>query len=277
MDTMQRPNPNTHYDRVTDGWRYLLGDDLHYGFFSSPDLTLHAATHALTELVAAKAALQKGMSICDIGCGTGTPAIYLAREHGCRVLGISTSSIGLERATARADAAGVSGKVRFEVRDGMATGLEAHSFDRVWVMESSHLMPRKNLLLKECGRLLRRGGRLVLCDIVLLREIPFPELLSIREDLLVLDAVFARAKMQQLSTYASMAEEAGMKVITQMDISRETLPTLAHWRANADTYASEVEELLGRQGLEEFRRACDVLSRFWLDRLGYGLLVADVR
>jgi len=276
MNTFPRPNPEDHYDRVTDGWRYLMGDDLHFGFFNSPDLSLQAATKTLTELMASKAALQKGMTICDIGCGTGTPAIYLAHERGCRVLGISTSSIGTERATARANSAGISG-VHFEVRDGMATGLEAHSFDRVWVMESSHLMPRKDLLLKECRRLLRPGGRLVLCDIVLLREIPFQKLLSIRQELLALDAVFARAKMQKLSKYAWMAEESGMEVVTQMDISRATLPTIACWRANADTYAPEVEELLGRQGLEEFRLACDVLSRFWLDLLGYGLLVADAR
>jgi 27-O-demethylrifamycin SV methyltransferase len=275
MGTFEKPDPRIHYDRVTDAWGYLLGDDFHYGYFDSPDLPLHAATLALTELMASEAAFQTGMSVLDIGCGSGNPAVHLAREYGCRVLGITNSSIGVERATVRADKAGVSGLARFEVRDGMATGLQAHSFDRIWVMESSHLMPRKDLLLRECGRLLRTDGRLVLCDIVLLRQIPFPEVLSIRKELAVLDAVFGKATMQELSSYALMAEDAGITVRSQIDISRQTLPTFVCWRANADTYAYAVEELLGRGGIEEFQLACDILSRFWLDRLGYGVLVAD--
>jgi 27-O-demethylrifamycin SV methyltransferase len=154
----------------------------------------------------------------------------------------------------------VSSLVRFEVRDGVATALGAHSFDRIWVMESSHLMPRKDLLLRECGRSLRTDGSLVLCDIVLLRQIPFKEVLSIRDELAVLDAVFGKATMLELSSYAKMAEDAEMRVTGQIDISRETLPTFACWRANAHTYSSEVEELLGPQGIQEFRLACEILS-----------------
>lgn len=57
----------------------------------------------------------------------------------------------------------------------------------MWVMESSHLMARKDLLLDECSRVLRPRGRLVLCDIVLLGPVRFTEVLVMREDVLTLD------------------------------------------------------------------------------------------
>jgi|ERR1035441_714859 27-O-demethylrifamycin SV methyltransferase len=97
MSTFERPDPRTHYDRLTDAWRCLLGEDLHYGYFTGPDLPVQVATQALTELMASKVGLQKRMSIC----GTGNPAVYLAREYGCRVLGIVNSAVGAKRATVR--------------------------------------------------------------------------------------------------------------------------------------------------------------------------------
>ena len=33
-------DPAVHYDRVTDTWAHLLGDDLHYGLFATGDETL---------------------------------------------------------------------------------------------------------------------------------------------------------------------------------------------------------------------------------------------
>jgi len=114
----------------------------------------------------------------------------------------------------------------------------------------------------------------VLCDIVLRRPMPFSEVLSHQNDVLILDRVFGRAGMAQLDQYASWAEEVGFSSITTLDISRETKPTFDRWRTNADLNAKIVEELIGSEGLASFR-ACDILSRFWLDWLGYGLLVAD--
>jgi 27-O-demethylrifamycin SV methyltransferase len=270
-----RPDPASHYDVVTDAWQYLLGEDLHYGYFESPDQSLAEATTALTRLLAAKAALEPGMSVLDVGCGTGNPALFLAREYQTSVVGISTSEVGIQRAQQRAARANLSGLVRFDRRDGTATALDAGSFDRIWVMESSHLMQRKDLLMKECLRVLRPGGRLVLCDIVLLRQLPFREVLLLQNDILVLDKVFGRAIMAELCQYNRWAEEAGFHAITGTDISREVQPTFDRWRANAESNASVVEDLLGSEGLTQFRKACDILTRFWMDWLGYGLLVAE--
>jgi len=275
IKTTARPEPASHYDLVTDAWAYLLGDDLHYGYFDASDAPLSVATRALTKLMIGEAALAPRMSVLDVGCGTGNPALVLARQQDCFVLGISTSEVCVARANTRAADAGLSHRIQFEVRDGTNTSLDDSLFDRVWVMESSHLMARKDLLLKECARVLRPGGRLVLCDIILRRAVPFSEILKIQEDVHTLDRVFGRAQMATPQQYTEWAQAAGLDKVRTLDISGQTRPTFDRWRANAESNAGAVEKLIGPQGLADFRRACDVLSRFWLDWLGYGVVVAD--
>jgi 27-O-demethylrifamycin SV methyltransferase len=267
-------NPDIHYDRVSAAWEYLVGEDLHFGYFAEPTYTLPQATRALTRILAKRAGAAPGMKVLDIGCGTGGPAICLAQEFGCRVVGISTSRVGVERARRRAMDAGLNGNASFHVADGTATGFADQAFDLVWIMETSHLIPDKQRLLRESVRLLPPGGKLALCDIVLGRETPLDEVLKLRADFATLQEVFGRVKTQPLEGYARILEEIGLHAEFQ-DVSAQVLPTFVHWKQNAERHAQEVSELLSGNELEKFLRSCDIMARFWKDRrLGYALLVA---
>lgn len=56
-------DPAPHYNRVTPAWRYLLGDNLHYGYFATGKEDLNTATEALTRRMAEVAQLGAGHSI----------------------------------------------------------------------------------------------------------------------------------------------------------------------------------------------------------------------
>jgi 27-O-demethylrifamycin SV methyltransferase len=265
--------PNLHYDRVTAAWNYLIGEDLHFGYFTKPAETLPEATQALTRIMAQRASISAGMEVLDVGCGTGNPAMFLARQLGCRVTGISTSGVCVEQAERRAAALGVR-DIRFQVADGTAMSFAGESFDRVWVMETAHLIVEKERLLRECVRVLRPGGKLALCDIVLRRQIPLPEVLRLRRDLMTLQVSFGRAKLEPFETYARILSNLGVAAEIE-DISEHVLPTVDHWRRNAEMHAAEVQQMLGPEELRDFRQSCDILARFWREgRLGYVLLVA---
>lgn len=271
---METYDPAAHYDRVTEAWGLLLGEELHYGLFTTGEEPLARATAALTEAMIDAARLGPGLSVLDVGCGSGAPACRLAQEHGVEVLGITTSAVGVAAATSRARGLGLDG-ARFEQRDGTANGLPDASFDRVWVMESSHLMPDREALVAECARVLRPGGRMVLCDLVRRREIPFLELRSRRREFAVLRAAFGAARMDPLSSYASLAAAHGLEVDLQRDITAETRPTFARWLANTESHRAEVTGILGEQSVAEFEESCRILEAFWDDgTLGYGILAA---
>ena len=274
MTDIEDYEPAAHYDRVTAAWGLLLGPELHYGVFEDLDEPLEVATGRLTTLMVEAARLEPGQRVLDVGCGTGAPACRLASEHGVEVVGITTSAVGVDAANARAAEAGVGGAT-FELRDGTDNGLPDASFDRVWVLESSHLMPDRAALIDECARVLRPGGRVVLCDIIRRREIPFLELRDRQREFAVLRTAFGAARMDTLDQYADLARHAGLVPEEPLDLTAKTLPTFDRWQANAKTHRREVVEILGEENVDAFVESCDILRGLWRDgTLGYGLFSA---
>ncbi len=272
--TTEAYDPASHYDRIMAAWQLLLGDELHYGVFDQGDDPLDVATRALTERMIAAADLGTGMRVLDVGCGSGTPARAIATRFGVEVVGITTSGVGVETARRRTTEAGVGG-VTFEQRDGTDNGFDDAEFDRAWVMESAHLMRDKDALISECARVLRPGGRIVLCDLVRWRDIPFREVRDRRVDFAVLRAAFGDAHFESLEGFARLAANHGLEVDRSDDLTAVTLPTFDRWRANADSHHDAVDELIGVEGHGAFVRSCDILEAFWRDgTFGYGLVSA---
>ena len=124
--------------------------------------------------------------------------------------------------------------MKFQFGNGMDNHLPADSFDCVWVMESSHLMERKDVLLAECARVLRPDGRLVLCDIIVHNPLPLLEVVKYAREFLLLDRVFGRAKMETLDLYRNLAQANGLFVESAADISANVRPTFAAERERPD-------------------------------------------
>ena len=112
-------NSAHHYDLSYDLYRRFLDADMQYtcAYFPRPGMTLEEAQAAKKAHVAAKLRLEPGMRVLEIGCGWGGLALELAGRHGVEVLGISLSNEQLAVARQRAEAAGLSDRVRFEYRD----------------------------------------------------------------------------------------------------------------------------------------------------------------
>ncbi len=108
-----------HYDLSRQLYELFLDDDMQYScaYFLTPDDTLEQAQENKKNLLAAKLNLADGQRILDIGCGWGGMALHLARCADVEVLGVTLSEEQHSLATERAEAAGLSHRVRFELRD----------------------------------------------------------------------------------------------------------------------------------------------------------------
>jgi phosphoethanolamine N-methyltransferase len=107
----------------------------------------------------------RGREVLDIGCGVGGGDVVLARDHGAgHVLGIDVEQPALDRATARATAAGLAGRLSFQlVAPGPLPFADA-SFDVVFSKDSIIHVADKPALFAEVLRVLRPGGDFVVSD-----------------------------------------------------------------------------------------------------------------
>ena len=120
-----------HYDLNGQLYALFLDRDRQYScaYFPRGDETLEESQVAKKHHIASKLRLDRpDLEVLDIGCGWGGMALTLARDYGARVTGITLSEEQLAEARARAAAAGLSDRVKFELIDYRAMDRQ---FDRI--------------------------------------------------------------------------------------------------------------------------------------------------
>jgi tocopherol O-methyltransferase len=150
----------SHYDDLDSFYRELWGEHLHHGFWERGDEDPAQAVCALVDRVAAAARLAPGSAVCDVGCGYGATARRLTERFGARVVGFTVSRA--QAAYAEGLASGQDSP-RIFCRDWLDNGLPSESFDAVVAIESFAHFGDKSRFLSEAFRVLRPGGRLVVC------------------------------------------------------------------------------------------------------------------
>ena len=112
-------NAAHHYDLSDKLYELFLDQDWQYScaYFYDEDDDLDTAQLNKKRHIAAKLLIRPGQRVLDIGSGWGGLALYLARECGVDVTGLTLSLEQYRVAVRRAAAAGLSDRVRFHVRD----------------------------------------------------------------------------------------------------------------------------------------------------------------
>jgi 2-polyprenyl-3-methyl-5-hydroxy-6-metoxy-1,4-benzoquinol methylase len=104
--------------------------------------------------------LQPGMSLCELGCGSGWIS-RLATRHGVRAEGYDISPEMIEIAREVAAEEGLD--VTYDVGDMEQLDL-GRRFDTCLLYDALHHSPRADLVLASAARALRPGGRILLAE-----------------------------------------------------------------------------------------------------------------
>jgi SAM-dependent methyltransferase len=128
--------------------------DAHYGRHAE---VWSGAPNAV--LVDETSELRPGVAL-DLGCGEGADAVWLA-GRGWKVTGVDISTVALERAARRADAAGVAGRVTWQRHD-LDESFPDGSFDLVTAHYLHSPLPtRRAVALQKAARAAAPGGTLL--------------------------------------------------------------------------------------------------------------------
>ncbi|MBI1776404.1 MAG: class I SAM-dependent methyltransferase [Proteobacteria bacterium] len=226
-----------HYDLSIDLYRMFLDTDLQYScaYFPEPTMSLDQAQRAKQALIASKLLLAPGQRVLDIGSGWGGLALYLARQHGVDVTGLTLSKEQAKVATERARQAGLADRVRFHVRDYREeTGcydriVSVGMFEHVGVRHYGEYFASMKTLLAENGvALLHTIGR---------TDIPGSTNPWLRK------YIFPGGYSPALSEISGAIEPTGL-IVADIEILRlHYATTLAHWRQRFEANRSRAAAL----------------------------------
>ena len=263
LNTAQRSRRNVahHYDLNGMLYSLFLDSDRQYScaYFPSGTETLEEAQALKKRHLASKLKLDRPeLEVLDIGCGWGGLAITLARDYGARVTGLTLSQEQLGEARARAEAAGLSDRIRFELMDYRAWNrpvdriVSVGMFEHVGINHYTAFFRRLRSALKEDGVALvhaigQSGG-------------------PTTTNPWLTKYIFPGGYSPALSEVVPAVEKAGLW-ITDLEILRlHYARTIAHWRtrfaANRNAIKSLYDERFCRM-FEFYLAASELSFRRW--------------
>ncbi len=108
--------------------------------------------------------LPPDLTVADVGCGTGSLTVELAR-FARRVIGVDLSDEMLRRARAVARERALR-NVEFRRGDALDLPLASRSVDAAFCVMVLHFLPEPERAVAELCRIARRGGSVILVDLV---------------------------------------------------------------------------------------------------------------
>ena len=232
-----RRNVAHHYDLGDELYETFLDSDRQYScaYFTSPDNELEEAQWDKKAHIASKLYLQPGQRVLDIGSGWGGLAIYLHQAAKVDVLGITLSEDQLRVARRRAEEAGVSDHVKFELIDYRVLQGE---FDRiVSVGMFEHVgLEYYDEFFAACRRLLKRDGVMLLHTIgkfgISKKPDPFTD-----------KWIFPGYHLPSLSQMCSASENAKLIVSDLETLRLHYAYTLRHWMDRVQQNRAKIEAM----------------------------------
>jgi len=169
----------------------------------------------------ALASLKKGETVLDLGSGAGFDCFLAAKKvgDGGKIIGVDMTPEMLEKARLNAEK-GKYSNVEFRLGEIENLPVADNSVDVVISNCVINLSTEKERVFREAFRVLRQGGRLMVSDIVLLKEIPK----TIRESAAAYTSCISGAMLKK--DYLGALRKAGFKDVKVVQESNFPLDSM---------------------------------------------------
>lgn len=262
---MSPPVDLPYFDVLLEGLRQekphlveAFSRHVHWGYWGERDVAdgtlgnFAEAAERLTRRVYQAGEVKDGQAILDVGCGLGgTIASLNEHLHGVSLTGLNIDPRQLERCRQTVHAR-EGNTIDFREGDACKMPFADASFDVVTAVECAFHFPSRARFFAEVRRVLKPGGLLSLSDFMPTRA---GEPLLHAQDLLfgryIRNVVGPTNLEYTLPRYKDLAQQAGLRLLHEEDITRKTQPTYAVLRrVTPETGVNELAAWWGVSGME---------------------------
>ncbi len=246
-----RRNIAHHYDLGNDFYSLWLDETMAYSsaVFERPDQSLHDAQMNKFRLMLDRLDLRPEHHLLEIGSGWGGFALYAARESGCRVTSITLSEAQEKEARRRAEAEGLSDRVRFHLQDYR----DVHEqYDRVVSIEMYEAVGERYWpqYFSTLHKVLKPGGRAAIQGITIDGRI-FP---TYRKQVdFIQKYIFPGGMLASPDVFQQQAQAAGLQVQRPLYYGQHYANTLNHWQQRVRKVRESILSQFGERFLRMWR------------------------
>jgi ubiquinone/menaquinone biosynthesis C-methylase UbiE len=240
-----------HYDTIYENFsskvlEYVRRDTYGNDFGQNSWLTEDEFTRFLSWLE-----LDPNSHVLDIACGSGGPALFIARKLGCHVTGLDISEKAVSFANIAARGQHLDSLVCFQPADAtLRLPFADEFFDSVICIDSINHLHHRSEILAEWYRVLRRGGRILFTDGTILTGLVSNEEIAARTSI----GYFLLAPP---SENERLIRKAGFEFMLAEDVT-ENIATLSKRRL--DARAKCKEQLVRVEGDSMFKNEQEFYS-----------------
>jgi SAM-dependent methyltransferase len=186
----------------------------------------------------------------EAGCGSGGPALFLARETGAKVTGVDIDAHGVAQANHMAQALGIADRAHFQQANAsQPLPFADEIFDAILCIDAINHLPDRLAVLREWRRVLKPGGRLLFTDPLVVTGLLSSEEVAVR-------SLMGLAFFAPVGENIRLIAQAGLALEREEDATANV--TLIGERRVHVRGARRVE-VIAREGQETF----DHLQRFY--------------
>ena len=223
-------NLQAHYDLGNELFELMLDPTMTYScaYWERPEMSLEEAQLAKLRTICRKLRLDAADHVLEIGCGWGSLAILAAREHGCRVTGLTLSPSQAALARARVREAGLEDRVEIREQDYRQV---TETYSKVASIEMLEAIgyAEYDRYFSTIDRLLAPGGIAVVQTIGIPDE-RFERYRRTRD--WIQQHVFPGALLPSLEAIARSVARTRLMITGLEEIGIGYAPTLRSWREN---------------------------------------------
>ncbi len=199
--------------------------------------------------------LGAGQALLDIACGSGGPALFMAKETGCDLVGVDIHADGVAQANRQAKERSLDERCRFQTVDaGAGLPFEDGTFDALSCFDAINHLPDRPAVLREWKRVLKPGGCLLFTDPIIVTGPITDEEMRIRTSI-------GYFLMVPRAYDAGLLGEIGFEIEREEDVTGNMALVASRFRDARAAHADGLREVEGADSFERQQVFLDVTAR----------------